>query len=80
MKSLVAENRELSEWSTVNPDKEHRKSIALQAAQLLQGKTKWAPTWQNFEDSRRAMCGLEDGERSVVRELKTDSSDPSPPS
>ncbi len=57
MKEIVAENREKSEWGKLNPDQKHRKAIAVQAQQMLKGKMKWTPTWQNFADDWRAMRG-----------------------
>ncbi|KAJ9604396.1 mitochondrial 54S ribosomal protein YmL41 [Cladophialophora chaetospira] len=59
MKSMVAQNREASQWGQHNPDRSHRKAIALQAQQLLKGKLKWTPTWQNFADDWRAMRGVD---------------------
>ena len=58
MKAIVAENREQSDWGKLNPDKKHRKAIALQAQQMLKGNVKWTPTWQNFADDWRAMRGV----------------------
>ncbi|EXJ55999.1 hypothetical protein A1O7_08930 [Cladophialophora yegresii CBS 114405] len=58
MKAIVEKNREESEWGMHNPNQKHRKAIAVQAQQLLKGKTRWAPTWQNFADDWRAMRGL----------------------
>ncbi|OAL37671.1 hypothetical protein AYO20_03178 [Fonsecaea nubica] len=58
MKAIVEKNREESEWGMMNPDLKHRKAMALQAQQLLKGKMRWAPTWQNFADDWRAMRGL----------------------
>ncbi|EXJ95820.1 hypothetical protein A1O1_00944 [Capronia coronata CBS 617.96] len=58
MKAYVAEQRENSIWGSTQPNLEHRKSIAQQAQQLLKGKDKWAPTWQAFADTTRAMQGV----------------------
>lgn len=58
MKARIRENREDSDWGRLNPNYDHRKSIAVQAKELLEGKTKWAPTWQNFPQDIRAMQGL----------------------
>ena len=59
MKAMISKNREESEWGQHNPNQNHRKAIALQAQQLLKGKTKWTPTWQNFADDWRAMRGVD---------------------
>ncbi|EHY52866.1 hypothetical protein ABEF92_000763 [Exophiala dermatitidis] len=58
MKAMLTEQRRESQWGTMNPNIEHRKSIAQQAQELLRGKAKWAPTWQAFADNARAMQGV----------------------
>lgn len=54
MKSTVAQQRYQSEWQMMNPNPEHRKSIAQQAQQLLRGNAKWAPTWQELDNGPRS--------------------------
>lgn len=36
-------------------DKEHRKSIAEQAQEILEGKAKWGPTWQSLPGQAKFM-------------------------
>ncbi|KIX08350.1 uncharacterized protein Z518_03006 [Rhinocladiella mackenziei CBS 650.93] len=48
---------DVDNYTRTDPNLDHRRSIAQQAKDLLQGKTKWAPTWYSFEPDVRAMKG-----------------------
>jgi hypothetical protein len=37
------------------PNKDHRKSIAEQAKDLLAGKTAWKPTWESMSTDSRIL-------------------------
>lgn len=56
----VETQRQEGQWGTLNPDRRHRKSMADQARDLLQGKREWKPTWQNLPADERVMKGVAD--------------------
>jgi len=41
----------------LRPNEKHRKSIAEQAKELLEGKTQWKPTWQSIPTEARVLQG-----------------------
>ena len=49
--------RRMSLDAVLQPDEKHRKSIAEQAKELLEGKAKWKPTWQSISADVRVMQG-----------------------
>lgn len=49
--------RTLQPEAILNPNEKHRKSIAEQAKELLEGKTQWKPTWQSIPTEARVLEG-----------------------
>ena len=41
----------------LRPNEKHRKSIAEQAKELLEGKAQWKPTWQSIPTEARVLEG-----------------------
>lgn len=55
------ENQRLQgQWGEMNPDRRHRKSVAEQARELMEGKRVWKPTWQSIPADERVLKGVAD--------------------
>ena len=57
MKYGLARQRLASPDSVLKPKEEHRKSIAQQARELLEGKAVWKPTWTEIPKDVRVLQG-----------------------
>jgi large subunit ribosomal protein L23 len=56
-KDQVEFQRTLQPEATIKPKEGHRKSIAEQAKELLEGRTQWKPTWMSIPNEARVLKG-----------------------
>lgn len=56
-KEQIAFQKTLQPESILRPNEKHRKSIAEQAKELLEGKAQWKPTWQSIPTEARVLEG-----------------------
>ena len=50
----------------MEPNLKHRKSIAEQAKELLEGKTQWKPTWQSLSSEATIIEGQKPRQSSIL--------------
>lgn len=55
MQYTIDENKKREESIAQRPNKNHRKSIAEQAREILAGKTAWKPTWESLSTDSRIL-------------------------
>jgi large subunit ribosomal protein L23 len=56
-KESLAFQKTLQPDAIMKPNEKHRKSIAEQAKDLLEGKTQWKPTWSSIPTETRVLNG-----------------------
>lgn len=54
-KEQLAFQRALQPEAMLRPNDEHRKSIAEQAKELLEGKSQWKPTWMSIATEAKVL-------------------------
>jgi large subunit ribosomal protein L23 len=60
--------RTMQPESILRPNETHRRSIAEQAKELLEGKTQWRPTWMSVPTMARAFTREEPSTSSTTME------------
>ncbi|RMZ75667.1 hypothetical protein DV737_g5168, partial [Chaetothyriales sp. CBS 132003] len=59
-RAQVEMQREEGQWGQHNPDQRHRRAIAQQARDVLEGRTVWRSTWMELPVQRRVLEGVAD--------------------
>ena len=57
LRAQSRESAKTNDYFGTYVDKEYRRKMAEQARDVLEGKLKWAPTWQQLPETRRMYTG-----------------------